>query len=251
MIPAKTDFLKTFARITAAAVLFCSAAAAQTEPAFDVTSVKPLQGGAMSLAPTLTPRRITWTTDLYYLNSFAWNIPFTRINGIHSQQVFRIEATTSHDATVDEMRRMTRTLLATRFKQKAHIISKEVEGIALVVGKDGLKIGDTPLQESDKPYVSGVGSNPGVTTLISHRASMEDLAARLAILLGEPVWNRTGLTGTYDFTFRYSRDGDPAVNAPSLEYALRHQLGINLLKKQRGLVNFLVVDFMNDDPGEN
>lgn len=233
------------------AVLLCGVAAAQTGPEFDAASVKLVEGGDISRTPTLTARRITWTTDVYNLNSFAWNIPFTRISGVHSEQVFQIEATTSHDSTVDEMRRMTRTLLATRFKQKAHIASRETDGIALILGKDGIKIKETPLQENDEPYVSGVVSAPGTTTLISHRASMDDLAARLTIFLNEPVWNRTGQAGTYDFTFRYATHDDPAVNAPSLEYALRDKLGITLLKKQRGPVDFLVVDSMDYDPAEN
>ena len=120
-----------------AVLLLCGAAAAQTGPAFDVASVKalPKEVGEMATKPTLTARRLVWQTDLYYLSAFAWNIPFQRVNGIHSRQIVRIEATTNHDATVDEMRQMTRTLLATRFNQKAHILSQDVEGAALIFGE--------------------------------------------------------------------------------------------------------------------
>ena len=91
----------------------------------------------------------------------------------------------------------------------------------------------------------------GIVEEISHHATIDELAAKLALSLHEPVWNRTGVTGNYDYTFRYGVGDDPAVEAPSLEYALRNTLGITLLKKQTGPVNFLVIDSMDPTPSEN
>ncbi|HEY4085443.1 MAG TPA: TIGR03435 family protein [Bryobacteraceae bacterium] len=236
-----------------ALALLCGTAAAQTGPAFDAASVKaaPKDDGLVAVRPTLTARRLVWQTDLFYLNSFAWNIPFNRVSGIHSKQIVRIDATTNHDATADEMRQMTRNLLATRFKQKAHIISKDVEGAALILGKGGLKVKEVELPAGDKPYVAGTLPEEGIALVTSHHATLDELAEKLAIFLREPVWNRTGVTGNYDYTFRYGVADNPAVEAPSLEYALRSTLGIELLKKQTGPVDFLVVDSMATDPGEN
>jgi len=205
----------------------------------------------MAIKPTLTARRLVWQTDLFYLSSFAWNIPFNRVGGIHSNPIVRIEATTNHDATVDEMRQMTKTLLATRFKQKAHIVSKDVEGAALTLGKGGLKVKEVELPADDKPYVVGTLPEEGIALVTSHHATMDELAEKLAIFLREPVWNRTGVTGNYDYTFRYGVADNPAVEAPSIEYALRSTLGIELLRKQTGPVDFLVIDSMESDPGEN
>lgn len=239
-----------------AVLLLCGAAAAQTGPAFDVVSVKRAlpddQGNTgMSSRPTLTARRLVWQTDFFYLNSFAWNVPFDRITGVHSEQVVRIEATTNHDATVDEMRLMTRTLLATRFKQKARIISKDVEEAALTLGKGGFKVKEVELPAGDRSYVSDIIPEKGIAQVTSHHATIDDLAARLSISLRQPVWNRTGVTGNYDYTFRYGIGDDPTVEAPSLEYALRSTLGIELLKKQTGPVDYLMVDSMETDPGDN
>lgn len=205
----------------------------------------------MATRPTLTARRLVWQTDLDYLSAFAWNIPFQRVSGIHSRQIVRIEATTNHDAGVDEMRQMTRTLLATRFRQKAHIVSKDVEGAALTLGKGGLKVTNVDLPAGDRPYAVGTMPDKGIVLVTSHHATIDQLAASLAISLKQPVWNRTGVTGNYDYTFRYGIGDDPAVEAPSLEYALRSTLGIELLKKQTRPVDFLVVDSMETDPGEN
>jgi uncharacterized protein (TIGR03435 family) len=237
-------------------LLLCGTAAGQTGPKFDAASIKPGVRDeygvvAMATRPTLTPRRLLWQTDLYYLNSFAWNLPFDRISGLHSDAIFRIEATTIRDATVDEMRQMTRTLLARRFKEKAHMISKDVEGAALILEKSGLRVKEAELPANDRPYVVGTVPGKGITLVTSHHGTIDELAEKLALFLHQPVWNRTGLTGTYDYTLRYSEDNDPAVDAPSLEYALRNTLGINLLKKQTGPVDFLVIDSMETDPGEN
>lgn len=236
------------------ALLFvCVTAVAQTGPAFDAASVKalPKDVGEMAIKPTLTVRRLVWQTDLFYLSSFAWNIPFNRVSGIRSNPIVRIEATTNHDATVDEMRQMTKTLLATRFKQKAHIISKDVEGAALTLGKGGLKVKEVEVPDGDKPWVSGTLPEEGIALVTSHHATIDELAEKLAIFLREPIWNRTGVTGNYDYTFRYGVADNPAVEAPSLEYALRSTLGIELLKKQIGPVDFLVVDSMETEPSGN
>lgn len=236
-----------------AVLLMCGAAAGQSGPAFDVVSVKlaAKDDGRLAVRPTLSARRMTWQTDLFYLNSFAWNIPFDRIKGIHNNPIVQIEATTNRDATVDQMRQMTRTLLATRFKQNAHIDSKDVEGVALTLGKGGVKVKESEVPVNDRPYVVGTIPETGITLVTSHYGTIDQLAENLARFLKQPVWNRTGLTGNYDYNFRYAMDDDPSVNAPSLENALRDQLGLNLLKKQRGSMEYLVIDSMETDPGEN
>ncbi|HXE62549.1 MAG TPA: TIGR03435 family protein [Bryobacteraceae bacterium] len=234
-------------------LLLCGTAAAQTGPVFNAASVNaaPKDDLTMATKPTLTARRLVWQTDLFYLNSFAWNIPFNRVDGIHGVHIVRIEATTNHDATVDEMRQMMRNLLATRFKQKAHIVSKNVEGAALTLAKDRLKVKEVELPAGDRPYVNGTMPGKGIIQETSHHATIDELAQSLGLSLHQPVWNRTGVTGNYDYTFRYAMDDDPSIDAPSLENALRDTLGITLLKKQRGPVDFLVIDSMETDPGEN
>jgi uncharacterized protein (TIGR03435 family) len=234
-------------------LLLCGTAAGQTGPKFDVASVRPIPGTISETRPTRSSRRIMWATTLCDLTAFAWHVPLDRMSGLTCGQIFRIEAVTDHDATLDQMRQMLRDLLAIRFKQKAHVVSKDLTGIALTLGKSGMKVKESPLEENDKPYVSEIGvSRPaGASEVISHRATIDELADRLALSLREPVWNRTGLTGSYDYTFLYSRGNDPAIQAPSLEYALRTELGIEVIKKQTGPVDFLVIDSMETDPGEN
>jgi uncharacterized protein (TIGR03435 family) len=82
-------------------------------------------------------------------------------------------------------------------------------------------------------------------------------------LLGAPVNDNTGLPGTYDWTFYHSRDGlaplattaepfanrpasDP--NVPSLQAALREQLGLRL-DSARVPARVLVIDAMRQPTG--
>jgi uncharacterized protein (TIGR03435 family) len=85
---------------------------------------------------------------------------------------------------------------------------------------------------------------------------MTQLANTLAMLVGRIVFDRTGLTGSFDFTLRWTPDqiptgfdkkagalGLPPVdpNGPSIFTALQEQLGLKL-DSQRGPVDVLVVD---------
>jgi uncharacterized protein (TIGR03435 family) len=80
---------------------------------------------------------------------------------------------------------------------------------------------------------------------------MAQLAATLERSTRMPVWDQTGLSGNYSFTFRYARDlgADSATGEPFLPTALRESLGLEL-KKQKGPLETLVVDSIAE-PSEN
>ena len=79
--------------------------------------------------------------------------------------------------------------------------------------------------------------------------SISDLARNLIGRVNREVVDRTGLSGTYDFTLRWTPENfqNPADNAgPSRDgttifTALQEQLGLKL-EAQRGPVEFLVID---------
>jgi uncharacterized protein (TIGR03435 family) len=66
-----------------------------------------------------------------------------------------------------------------------------------------------------------------------------------------PVWDRTGLSGNYDFAFRYAQglSADRNTDAPSLATALRENLGL-AMQKQTGPVEALVVGHI-EEPSAN
>jgi uncharacterized protein (TIGR03435 family) len=237
-------------------------------PAFDVASVKPVAGSVMATKPTRAGGRITWTTDLFYLIGYAWNLQLPFISGPipGSASIFRVDATTDAAATDDRIRLMFQSLLKDRFKMVAHRVTKEAEGYALSVGKNGLKVkearaGDPPpsLQEwARNESVAGWEGNiaatmpeAGVVVITGRRVSISKLVETLQrVLAGKMVWDQTGVTGDYYFAFRYARDDNPEADAPSLGAALRETLGLEL-KKEKGSVEMLVVDRIEKEPTEN
>jgi uncharacterized protein (TIGR03435 family) len=84
------------------------------------------------------------------------------------------------------------------------------------------------------------------------------LTRQLAQSLGRVVLNRTGLTGRYDLTLRWTPDdapppllnGEPDPNAPpGLFTAIQEQLGLKL-ESGKGPVSVLVIDRI-ERPSEN
>jgi hypothetical protein len=141
-------------------------------------------------------------------------------------------------AEVDgERRSMTRSLLAERFHLKLH---HEME--------HDLQAGIPP----SRINFFGHGHIEG------HSALMSNLAKSLASepeIAGRAVVDKTGLTGGYDFTLRWTSDdprsapSDSDAQWPSLFTALEEQLGLKLTPEKQP-VDIIVVDSV-EMPGEN
>ena len=163
---------------------------------------------------------------------------------------------------VDEERRlMVRTLLTDRFKLKVHRETREMPALVLTAAKGGMKL-QPPQPEHDLP--AGVPANRinffGHGHMEGHFALMSNLSRSLAAepeIAGRPVVDKTGLTGGYDFTLRWTPD-DPGAgpasadnNAqwPSLFTALKEQLGLRLTQAKQP-IDVIVVDSV-EMPSEN
>jgi uncharacterized protein (TIGR03435 family) len=94
----------------------------------------------------------------------------------------------------------------------------------------------------------------------AHSALMSNLARSLASepeIAGRPVVDKTGLTGGYDFTLRWTSDDPGSVAAPadsnaqwpSLFTALQEQLGLKLTPEKQP-IDIIVVDSVGM-PSEN
>jgi uncharacterized protein (TIGR03435 family) len=94
---------------------------------------------------------------------------------------------------------------------------------------------------------------------------MSTLATLLSRQLGSTVLDKTGLTGSYDFTLQWTPDANQVAVAngmqgtdnpppsdpsgPSIFTAVQEQLGLDL-KSQTGPVGILVIDHV-ESPSEN
>jgi len=171
---------------------------------------------------------------------------------------------------------MLQALLADKFQLKAHRVPREISIYALVVDKNGPKIaGLKPATPGDTypngpKYPNGRLAGPGTITpngmsgMTGQAAQMPALAVMLSRLgLGREVVDKTGLTGKYDFTLRFSPtdgstpviNGQPAATspddatAPSIFTAVQEQLGLKL-ESTKGSVEGLVIDHV-ERPSQN
>jgi uncharacterized protein (TIGR03435 family) len=202
---------------------------------------------------------------------------------------YSIEARAAGDPSKDQYRLMVRSLLADRFKLAAHFETREVEVSALTLvkaGKPGPKLiphadgracadpaapigavsggilggKDEAGPENYPPMCDSMVllRRPNGTVLAGFRnATMDQIAGSLSSIigLGRTLVDRTGLSGTFDFTLAVAPDPAPLDAAatepvgPSLVQALRDQLGMKL-EAARGPVKILVIDRM-ERPTEN
>ncbi len=191
----------------------------------------------------------------------------------------------------DQMRLMMQSLLADRFQLAVHFEQRIVPVFALTFVKPG-KLGrnlrphaegascDVPTSwrgsappagivmpasgGKDYPFLCGqynLMPEPNHMILWGSRdVSMATLATWIAVTpprnLGRPVVDRTGLSGTFDFTLEWQwiPDSDASAAAseppgPTVEEAVKEQLGLKL-KPTHAPVPILVIDHV-EQPSEN
>jgi uncharacterized protein (TIGR03435 family) len=136
---------------------------------------------------------------------------------------FNIEAKAEDPTTATEaqLHQMLQALLVDRFRLKFHRESKDAQGFALVVSKNGPKLveakddGETHLDGSLKPKLGEPIS------LSARKYSMKMLANLLSQVGRGSVLDKTGLLGAYNFTLSWDE-----TSGPSLVTALQEQLGL-------------------------
>jgi uncharacterized protein (TIGR03435 family) len=155
---------------------------------------------------------------------------------------------------------MMQDMLATRFKLKVRRTTEQASAYALVINGETSKL---------QPATSeGAELSPG--GLFKGSASIGELAQYLSMALGQPVVDRTGLTGVYNIDLHFEREvdrerrtaqgnapggggrgrGDGAlVDDPDVFTALREQLGLKL-EATKAPVQFLVIESV-EQPSEN
>jgi uncharacterized protein (TIGR03435 family) len=196
------------------------------------------------------------------------------------------------DSTVgiDQLRPMLQTLLEDRFKLMVHRETKEVPVYALVAGKNGPKLPEAkeggctafnpnsppppPPEPGRFPPTPCGGFFMGPNHLEGGKISMTQFVGALSNILGRPVIDKTGFTGTFDAKLDFSPEGTtfggrggfgppgappgggggdgPApgplpglppsdTSAPSIFTVVEEQLGLRL-ESQKGPGEILVID---------
>jgi uncharacterized protein (TIGR03435 family) len=159
-----------------------------------------------------------------------------------------------------EKRNAIRMLLAERLGLKTHLETRNSSIYHLVVGKGGVKMQAVPAPpppvngEAPPPpppaNVQAHGSQHGLE-FVGSNAPMRAITGALSSMVEAPVVDKTGLTGTYNYTLQFGREwsaNDPE-SWPSIFTAVQEQLGLKLEALHESVPN-LVIDHITK-PTEN
>ncbi len=297
-------------RLMPGLVVFAACAAfaqiAAPAPVFEVASVKPA-------APTnlpdfwcgMDPAQFSCThITLKTLLLRAYDLRSDQLAGPSSidGERYDITAKMPPGATKEQFNPMLQNLLVERFGLAVHREMRDLPYYELVVAKGGPKLKDPEKAPAGEPSPAqaerAAGGSPrmsrdkdglpmlppGIPRMMAFPldgtvhvlARMQTVARLLNMLepqMGRKVVDKTGLTGTYDFSLFFAPDpakmvyfGPPAAPeppsgqagvldavsdpAPTLPAALESQLGLKLESK-KGPVEVLVIDKVNRTPTEN
>ena len=265
--------------------------AAEPSPIYDVTSIKPNKSGTYMVRFMYSPDGLSATNcPLQVLIHSAYQVEDNQVSGapawltserydieakMESSVVERIRKL-SDDERSATRERMLQALLAERFKLAVHRETKELPEYALVIAKSGPKLQEAKPGET---YPNGIKGPDGIARAGFMRMGRGDLTAQglsmstvvrlLSQQLGRTVLDKTGLTGIYDFTLKWTPDesqdgplrgpepGQPGSGSspssdssgPSIFTAIQEQLGLKL-EPQKGPVEVLVIDHV-EKPSEN
>ena len=216
--------------LAGAAVLLAQAAPERVE--FEVASIKPStvtpDGAQVHVGVQIDGAQVhcTYLSVRDYIR-IAYQVKEYQITGPDwlASERFDIHAKFPAGAR-QQFREMLQNLLADRFQVKMHRASKEFPVYAVVVGKGGLKLKESPLDP--EPEGAGAGRAPvnvtaeggarGTTltfgrgayfTLANNRfearkLTMAQLADSLGRFIERPVVDMTELQGTYDLTLEFT-----------------------------------------------
>jgi uncharacterized protein (TIGR03435 family) len=157
--------------------------------------------------------------------------------------------------TPDQIPHLLQIILAQRFKLAFHRESRKMTMFLLEVAKGGAKMDQTPAWDKRAPVCEPVPSG----LRACHATSMPDLAW---LLQNEwpgiaPIYDRTGLSGPYDFdldslsrfTLGVQRDSPIKFKVQSMQDQLK-SLGLTI-EQQKGPVEILIVDHCEKKAVEN
>jgi uncharacterized protein (TIGR03435 family) len=251
-----------------------NAAAEQPRHAFDVATIKP--SSTINLPPPsvdISPDRFQATgMTLKELIKIAWNLNYAANDQVAGGPPWvsstRFDLDAKEEAALaaeiaalprsqqgDEVRKMLRDLITQRFHLQLHHETRQLAVYDLVVAKGGPKLlpaaapstskaADKPSKPSRWIRFAGVGDLEGysadVSTLVTVLCMQPEVGGRL-------VLDKTGLTGNYDFTLKWTPDiflsaNQSAANAgPSLFTALQEELGLRL-EAAKAPVDQIVID---------
>lgn len=252
-------------------------------PSFEVATVNPFSPPAVPPKPAGSPPpekvapapgpappagdRVSFTGEILLLIESAYGLPIESGNRIlggpswirNQSERYRVTAKIAagdHAAmlnmTAKERRQqlswMQQSLLADRFKLKAHIEARDLPMYALVIAKNESKMESASGDAQSRLSLARNGQELEIRGIA---ISVEELIQSPFLRIdNRVVVDKTGLPGRFNFTLKFrATDALGTSDAPELPTALQEQLGLKLVP-ETGPVEVLVIDSI-ERPSEN
>jgi uncharacterized protein (TIGR03435 family) len=241
-------------------------ALAQQPPAFDAVSIKVNRSGAQGGSSRGQPGRyVGVNVTLMRLVRLAYR-PIEEFDGgpdWKERDHFDVEAATGADATQPQMLAMMRTMLADRFKLRAHSETRALPVYELRLARTDGRLGGSLTRVADAcpppgaPQATGEKGPPvrcGFTVqdgVLKGNGTMANIASELMVA-GRHTVDRTELPGVYSIDLRWSPDNTAGLAPeapPEIFTAVREQLGLQL-RATTAPTEVLVIDSA-ERPDEN
>jgi len=258
-------------------------------PSFQVATIKPTSAGETRAGMGFTAGGrgfITTNATLRDLIQEAYNVKSANqiagASGWMTSEKFDIEARMDDaqveaiaklpmEKKIEQVRLMVQSLLEERFALKLSESTRQASFFTLVTAKGGPKLKPAemaPAEANGSPAhpVKGTkllrtrpgrleATNASMGLLTDTLARLHELGAEGGFTVGELIVDKTGLTGTYDWTLNWAPDTVPQggdagdSGGPSLFTALQEQLGLKL-ERTKAPVEVLVIEHV-ERPTEN
>jgi uncharacterized protein (TIGR03435 family) len=234
------------AAMIAAVSFIPSPALAQTAPAAPIVRMAPAAHPSFAVAtikphdPEVNGQGFNTTGDRVKIRNQTVASLLSFAYAIHPRQIvdapewifhdrYDIEGTTDTEGepNLHQFQEMVQKLLADRLQLKFHRDQRELPVYAIRLAKGGSKL-KPAADPNAEPNQSG-NSHAAEITQTYTNCSITEFVLGMQFFLDRPIVDQTGLTGHYDFSFRYTADEtrttDPNA-APGLFTAVQEQLGL-------------------------
>ena len=242
-------------------IVFAQQSGAPRPLEYEVSSIRPNPGGDFPYTFHIEPNGTLAATGitLKRLMMTGYRHQGYRIVGgpawVDSQRWdVRAKSSLSRAVTGDESSQMLRTMLAERFQIHIHSETRSLPIYELVVDRKGSKLRRVDGSKTKLRIETANG------LIRFTKATTATFASQLGYALGQPVINKTGISGEFSFDLEWTpvpgEDGGPATSGlspetpepppaiadgPSIFTAITEQLGLRL-ESGRGPVEVLVID---------
>ena len=175
---------------------------------------------------------------------WAYGVQRSQVSGpgLLTSERYDLVAKADEAAGEPKMRLMMRVLLKERFQLAFHTERRELRSFALTLAKGGPKMKQALPDEA--PYRENLRMG-----MVARATTMQSFADFLANPLEKPVVDKTGLTGSWDFAFDFTKYmmGEPrgiddflqALNA-----TLQGEVGLKL-EPEKEVVDVMVIDHVS------